>query len=135
MDRLTVETLDKVIQRNKIDRDLLVDRWVDINVLQDIVKQNSTLTQVTSLEDFASVVKSNQVIFTSKSFTSVSVIPDKNVFRDKCVKLEIEINSGKNTYLTDNLDESELLLPRNTIFTIKDIRMTDGIIILRMEAK
>lgn len=112
-----VETLDTVIGRNKLPKDLLVYRKVSEHWLNR------------EGYDF-SVGK----IVNEYGFTSTSAVKDANVMRkSKSVRLEIIARKGANAYVTENVDESEIIFPRNSKFKVLSISNREDGKIVKLE--
>ena len=115
------DTLQKVISKNIIDRDIMVYRYVDGDALFNItsvVMPKATL-KMTSKEFFdlmnalPSQIPANH-LYTEKGFLSTSGVIDKNVMNKRPVMLQIRCPSGTHGYVTTNNRESEIIFGQGT---------------------
>lgn len=56
---------------------------------------------------------------TDSAFVSTSANPKMNVFSEKPVRLELKVNKGHNAFITENIDESEVILDRGTQYVVE----------------
>ena len=122
-----IETLDKMIDRNKSDKNILLYRNVNLKYF-DVFGINDKLKS--GLEDglsdeveqaqaiFDNIIK-NKTVFQEKGFMSTSYNKDKNVFISRNIHIEIKVPKGYNMYVTDNEVESEVILKRNTKYNVE----------------
>lgn len=112
-----VKTLDAVIERNHLSKDLLVYRKVSEHWL--------------NREGYDFSVGS---IVNEYGFTSTSAVKGANVIRkSKNVRLEIIARKGTNAYVTENTDESEIIFPRNSKFKVLSVSNGEEGKIIRLE--
>lgn len=112
-----VKTLDAVIGRNHLSKDLLVYRKVSEHWL--------------NREGYDFSVGS---IVNEYGFTSTSAVKGANVIRkSKNVRLEIIARKGTNAYVTENTDESEIIFPRNSKFKVLSVSNGEEGKIIRLE--
>lgn len=115
------ETLQSVINKNKVDCDIMVYRYVDDDALESItgIKAPVATLKMSSEEFFGKVRDTARMItlgheYTEKGFLSTSGVLDKNVMSRKNVFLRIKVKSGTNAYISTNNKESEIIFGRNT---------------------
>lgn len=122
-----IETLDKIIDRNKSNKNLLLYRKVDLDYfdvfgIDDELKKglkyglNDEIEQTQAI--FDNIIK-NKTVFQEKGFMSTSYNKDKNVFISRNIHIEIKVPKGYNMYVTDNEAESEVILKRNTKYNVE----------------
>ena len=100
------ETLQSVINKNKVDCDIMVYRYVDDDALESItgIKAPVATLKMSSEEFFGKVRDTARMItlgheYTEKGFLSTSGVLDKNVMSRKNVFLRIKVKSGTNAYI------------------------------------
>lgn len=126
-DKITISTLEKIMDNNLSKIDILVDRYTDPNYIRqnfgiELKRFNTQSTNLCMQE-----ILNNHIndIIEEKGFTSASWNPDENVFKDsRPVQLVISIPKGVPMYVTDNKDESEIILKRGTKFKITNCDTT-----------
>ena len=122
-----IETLDKIIDRNKSNKNLLLYRKVDLDYfdvfgIDDELKKwlkyglNDEIEQTQAI--FDNIIK-NKTVFQEKGFMSTSYNKKLNVFTNRNVHIEIKVPKGYNMYVTDNEAESEVILKRNTKYNVE----------------
>ncbi len=125
-----IETLDKIIDRNKSNKNLLLYRkagldYFDVFGIDDELKKglkdglSDEVEQAQAI--FDNIIK-NKTEFQEKGYMSTSYNKDKNVFISRKVQIEIKVPKGYNMYVTDNEIESEVILKRNTKYRIENFR-------------
>lgn len=127
----TVKTLDKVIENNRLTQNVEVIRYDNEPMLQKLFEQNNLLGS-----DFNSIMeyfKSGLGRFNNPSYVSTSLIYDKNVFLNRKVRTIIKVPEGKKVFVTKNVIESEMILPRDTNFKVLDFNFTEKGIEIIME--
>lgn len=61
------------------------------------------------------------MIFKDKGYMSTSLNSDFNIFKSFPVRFNIEAKKGQKAYMTNNFEESEIILLRDTSLIIKNI--------------
>lgn len=125
-----IETLDKIIDRNKSDKNVLLYRnvwtnYFDVFGIDDKLKSGLEDGSSDEIEQaqaiFDNIIK-NKTVFQEKGFMSTSYNKDKNVFTSRKVQIELKVPKGYNMYVTDNVNESEVILKRNTKYRVENFR-------------
>ena len=124
-DKLTISTLDKVIKSNSLKENIILTRYSKMNILDAIIDQNPILKGVTSEKEMLRVINKNTAVLNDKGFVSTSVVPELNYFKDYPIRLKIHAEKGQKVYMTDNFEESEMILPRNSNFVITKAAIVD----------
>lgn len=127
------DTLLNVIQRNTIDEDIVVTRYVTDDTLESLtgVKIPSFKFGMDkeefwkSIEEIPNLIK-NGTTYTEKGFLSTSGVKDENVMQNKGVRLDIRVPKGTNCYITTNNKESEIIFGRNTTLRITNSRIENN---------
>lgn len=107
--RKAIKTLDSVIDKNVTSKNLRVQRYVSEGWLTEggrSLKQGSVITE--------------------HRFTSTSAVPRRTFFNQRKVHITIDIPKGKHAFVTKNLAESEVVLPRNSKFKVTRIKSSGG---------
>lgn len=130
-DKATIYHLDNVINRNVAPFDLMTDRWVGQPVLREIIKQNEVLQSIDDIQDLVEMISKEEISFLNKGYTSTSLVPNKNFFTKHPMKLEIKVPKGSRVFVTENYDESEMILPRNTIVDFESAEIRKGKVIVK----
>ena len=127
----TIATLQKVIAKNSVDRDLLAVRYADANYIKAAFGFDPAGM---SPKDVAARIQADHAldIIGEKSFVSVSLDARKNVFTSKPYRLELEIPDKKNMYVSSNLQESEAILADGTQYVVKSATEDHGTVVLRV---
>ena len=126
-DKLTISTLESIMDNNPSKIDMLVDRYTDPNYIRqnfgiELKRFNTQSTNSCMQEILSDHIND---IIEEKGFTSASWNPDENVFKDsRPVQLVISIPKGTPMYVTDNNDESEIILKRGTKFKVTNCDTT-----------
>ena len=122
-----IETLDKIIDRNKSDKNVLLYRnvwtnYFDVFGIDDKLKSGLEDGLSDEIEQaqviFDNIIK-NKTVFQEKGFMSTSYNKKLNVFTNRNVHIEIKVPKGYNMYVTDNEAESETILKRNTKYNVE----------------
>lgn len=125
-----IETLDKIIDRNKNNKNLLLYRKAGLDYFDDFgiddeLKKglkyglNDEVEQAQAI--FDNIIK-NKTVFQEKGFMSTSYDKELNAFTGCNVHIEIKVPKGYNMYVTDNVNESEVILKRNTKYRVENFR-------------
>lgn len=121
VDLITSKTLDEVIKTNKTPYNIKGFRKVNLDWVSNFIKNADIPKTYDSIQDVSNAL--NSIIghqYEELGFSSISVNPNMNVFSNRRVQLDIEIPKGSNAYLTMNVQESELIMGRGTIFELKE---------------
>ena len=124
-DKLTISTLDKVIKSNTLKENIILTRYAKMDILDAISNQNSFLKGVTSEKEMLKLINKNTAVLNDKGFVSTSVVPELNYFKHHPIRLKIHAEKGQKVYMTDNFEESEMILPRNSNFVITKAAIVD----------
>ena len=128
-----VNTLDGVVEKNRLLKNTKVNRFDDDVYLKSVVEQNQHLLR--EYDNFMDMFNSGRAKFTNDGYTSTSYIPKYNYFKDRPVKTIINIPKDYKIYFTDNDDESEIILPRGTKYDIISVKENKGGIVLEMNVR
>lgn len=123
-DEKTIKFLDKVIDQNTIDDDIIVTRYISGDALEDIIKQNAVLEDLDMNQASSNVFEGGTITFENRGYTSTSLMPG-NEYLMSMIDMKVEIPKGTKGYVTDNFEESELILPRNTRLGIREMTVKD----------
>lgn len=121
VDLITSKTLDEVIKSNKTPYNIKGFRKVNLDWVSNFIKNADIPKTYDNIQDVSNAL--NSIIghqYEELGFSSISVNPNMNVFSNRRVQLDIEIPKGSNAYLTMNVQESELIMGRGTIFELKE---------------
>lgn len=121
VDLITSKTLDEVIKSNKTPYNIKGFRKVNLDWVSNFIKNADIPKTYDSIKDVSDAL--NSIIghkYEELGYSSISVNPNMNVFSNRRVQLDIEIPKGSNAYLTMNVQESELIMGRGTIFELKE---------------
>lgn len=128
-----VNTLDGVVEKNKILKNTKVNRFDDNVYLKSVVEQNRHLLK--DYDNFMDMLNSGKAKYSNDGYTSTSYIPQYNYFKNRPVKTIINIPKNHQIYFTDNDDESEIILPRGTKYDIISAKENKGGIVLEMNVR
>ena len=132
-DKLTIEALDRITENNKLSKNTLLVRNVNLDYLTSVFNiklqdgsgltneefmKMSNETKLYILEEFK---KFEGIAVKEKAYLSTSLIPSANIMNDKPVRFIIKAPKGTKGYLTLNIGESEFVMPRNTSLVIDTI--------------
>ena len=121
VDLITSKTLDEVIKSNKTPYNIKGFGKVNLDWVSNFIKNADIPKTYDSIQDVSDAL--NSIIghkYEELGYSSISVNPNMNVFSNRRVQLDIEIPKGSNAYLTMNVQESELIMGRGTIFELKE---------------
>ncbi|MBL1125781.1 minor capsid protein [Streptococcus suis] len=111
--------LDEVIESNVTPYNIRGLRKVSYDYLDSFLA-NTDVPKGTSLSELAENINNlNNHTYFELAYSSVSVDPDKNVFENRRIWLDIEVPKGTNAYMSSNLMESEFILGTGTTFELK----------------
>ena len=128
-----VNTLDGVVEKNRILKNTKVNRFDDNVYLKSVVEQNQHLLK--DYDNFMDMLNSGKAKYSNDGYTSTSYIPQYNYFKNRPVKTIINIPKNHQIYFTDNDDESEIILPRGTKYDIISVKENKGGIVLEMNVR
>ena len=135
--RKIADTMSDVIKKNTIPEDIITTRFVADDALEYISgiaypKPPGLLSGKDELKKYwdeianlKNVIPSGRV-YTEKGFLSTSGVPDKNVFKDRRIQLNIKVPKGSNCYITTNYKESEIIFDRNSKLEIIGVRVENN---------
>lgn len=123
-DLKTIEALRSAIQKNTLDDDYVLTRYVNADYLSRVFGIMDTRGKILGNSDITWARKKNKLIekveedlkslsgktINEKAFVSTSFIKDKNIMQDKAVRFEILAPKGTNAFVTKNRAESEVVL-------------------------
>ncbi|EPC6829327.1 ADP-ribosyltransferase, partial [Streptococcus pyogenes] len=97
-------------------------RFDDFELLGSINEQNNNIFDSGNFMD-----KLNQggLSYTNDGYTSAGYDVKKNVMGYRPIKTEIKVPKGSHVYLTDNEEESEIILPRGTKYDIINAKINE----------
>lgn len=106
----TVKTLDAIIERNTLPKDVLLYRYEDSGYIK-FIGCNSD-----SASDIVQFLNNNAgMILSDPGFKSTSCVEGLNVFGDdRDVRVNIRAKKGAHAFVTVNVPESEVILPRGS---------------------
>lgn len=120
VDLITSKTLDEVIKSNKTPYNIKGFRKVNLDWVSSFIENANIPKTYDSIQDVSDALNSIRGHrYEELAYSSISVNPNMNVFSNRRVQLDIEIPKGSNAYLTMNVQESELIMGRGTIFELK----------------
>ena len=112
-----ITTLDDVINKNQLKEDLLVYRKVSQQWLE---REGISFKEGAIVHEYG--------------YTSTSAVPGHNVIRkSRNVTLEIIAPKGSKAYITENIDESEIIFPRNSEFKVLSVKDNNGNPTIRLQ--
>ena len=116
--RATFNSLSNVIQKNTLNENVKAIRRVALNYVRDTfpIDINKSLTNDTLVDDLREFIGQE---FTEKGFMSCSLTEKKMV--DGNVELNVFIPKGKNAFITENYEESEIILNHNAKYILRGI--------------
>lgn len=128
LDKETVSALRKVIDNNTCDTDLLFDRYTQADALMQYtgvdpskyLDKSGHFKSIKAAQAFVDAVNKDGIgkVITEKGFVSVSYNPKANKFVQFPVKMEIAVMPYTNMYVTDNWEESEVILQDGSQFRL-----------------
>ena len=119
----TFFALTKVISNYQTQEEYLAHRFVDDNYLKSVfnfVPTNDILYNLSRIKEQIGTVK------IEKGFMSC-YMTDKHIIK-RNILLEVKIPKGTNAYITNNPEESEIILGCNTEYQIMDAKIDNDII-------
>lgn len=145
-DRKTIESLRTAISAYELDDDFIMTRYVNADYLTEVFgitgaynKRDIPSKLANSFVNVANpyVVKTEipriteelqsliGECITEKAFISTSVIPTKNIMKDKAVLFRIQAKKGTHCYLPVNRKESECIFADSSKLYIRDVQWDD----------
>lgn len=98
-------------------------------VLDSVIKANTLKEEIYVYRKVTNEwLKRNEVSFAEGSvvheygYTSTSAVEGKTYMSRKDVRMNIKIPKGTHAYVTENIDESEIILGRNNKFLVKSVK-------------
>ena len=122
-DYQTYFTLTRVINNYETEQNYMAHRFVDNNYLKSVFNFNPTNDIQYNLKKIKEQIGTIKV---EKGFMSC-FMTDKHIIK-RNVLLEIKIPKGTHAYITNNKEESEIILGCNTEYKINDAKILNDII-------
>lgn len=127
-------TLQNVINKNVLDEDIMVYRYVTGDALKSIAGveipkyKPGKMSKNELWEMFEDLPRqiAKDAEYVEKGFLSTSGVLDKNVMSDKAVFLKIKAPKGTPCYITTNNKESEIIFGKNTKLRILKTSIQDN---------
>ena len=120
-DLITIDTLDKVITRNKLPFPVKLVRNLDFNGINPFF--NGALTDMTPVGASRQIAAlADKAMMPDAGFMSASSNARDNVFTHRRFQLQIEVPQGTPIYVTKNFYESECILGRSTELIFKSVQ-------------
>lgn len=116
----TIRHLDIAIDRRVLPENTILYRNADREFLRTVFGVNGN-----KLDDFVKGINKklkDDFVYSDKGFTSTSSIQSQNVFQSREISIKIKTPKGTNVYITDNLDESEVIFARNQKFRVISVK-------------
>ena len=123
----TFFALNKAIQNYKTKEDYMAYRYVDNNYLKDTFNFIPNNNINFNLQKIKEQIGSVKVV---RGFMSC-FMTDRHVI-EREILLEIKIPKGTNAYITQNTQESEIILKCNTEYQIMDAKIVKNIILINI---
>lgn len=127
MDSLTEDdwdvmgALNKVIESNFTPYNIRGLRKVNYDWAMNFIADTELPKIIDDLEIFSETLNTIKGhTYYEHAFTSISTDPEKNVFEDRRIWLDIEIPKGTNAYMSSNTEESEFILNTGMVFELKE---------------
>lgn len=133
----TIEVLNNVIAKNELPSNLRTVRYVDTEALGSIISQNQKkFVEVTNINDIVDVLNKSEISFRDQGFVSVSLLEDKNVFKNnRSIKLVIDVPKKTNVFVTENMMESEMIIRPDTRYDIIKSEVDSNQLVIYMVLK
>ena len=128
-----VDTLDGVIKKNRVLKNIKVNRFDDEGYFNSILRKNASLLE--KHDSIESALNSGQATFDNDGYTSTSYIPKYNFFQDRPIKTIINIPKNAEIYFTDNDIESEIILPKGSKYDIINMKRKGDNVIIEMNLR
>lgn len=128
-----IKSLDQVLKANKSPNDIKVNRFDDESYFVSVIENNAELLK--KYNSVPDMLNSGEATFSNAGYTSTSYIPKYNFFKHRSIKTIINIPKNSKIYITNNDDESEIILPRNSKYDIISMKENKGGIVLEMNLR
>ena len=125
-DKLLYDTLNKVINEQKTENDYLAYRYVDYNYIQNVFNFTPIIND--DAYNLAQIKYQIGAIKVEKGFMSCAMT-DNHIIEGK-IKLQIKIPKGTHAYITENKEESEIILPNNIKYQILNAQLQGNTILI-----
>lgn len=114
----TFNNLSSIIQKNTLSENVKAIRRVALNYVRDTfpIDINKSLNNNSLVDDLSAFIGQE---FTEKGFMSCSLTEKKVI--DGNVELNVFIPKGKNAFITENYEESEIILNHNTKYILRGV--------------
>lgn len=143
----TIEAMRRAISQYELDDNLVMTRYVNADYLTSVFGIKTKMWKKGELETISNsitkignpyVVKEGipqitkelqakiGTCITEKSFLSTSVLPQKNIMKDKAVLFKICAKKGTHCYIPVNRKESECIFADDSKLFIKDVQYDDN---------
>lgn len=131
--KIIAETLQRVIDKNTIDCDIMVYRYIDEIALKNMsgIKMPKASAKESKEKFFIELEKAvksfeQNTTYVENGFLSASGIATQNVFTNRNVLLRICVPSGSHCYVTTNHKESEIIFGQGTTLDIKGMHIENS---------
>lgn len=136
----TISAMERIISRHTISENIVVDRWAGIDAIQkmgidigDISKMSkgrighAFVHDGIDYEKIRKNIESENIgsVLQDDGFMSASAQSDLNIFRGSDVKFTIKVPKGTHAYVTDNVDESEIIFAPGTQQEIEAVNVIE----------
>ncbi|WP_181877358.1 phage minor head protein [Streptococcus uberis] len=128
-----IKSLDQVLRANKSPNDIKVNRFDDESYFVSVIENNAELLK--KYNSVPDMLNSGEATFSNAGYTSTSYIPKYNFFKHRSIKTIINIPKNSKIYITDNDDESEIILPRNSKYDIISMKENKGGVVIEMNLR
>lgn len=125
-----IKSLDQILRGNKTPKHIRVNRFDNHYYLESIFEQNKKLLD--NYDNPVDAFNSGTMSYRNDGYTSTSYIPKYNMFKHRPIKTIINIPKDTHIYFTDNDSESEIILPRGSIYDIMSMKEKGDEVILEM---
>lgn len=145
-DMKTIEALRTAIQQYELDDDFVMTRYVNGDYLSSVFGIKTKMWSKGELENISDSITriSNPYVvkeaipnitkelqehigetITEKAFVSFSIIPNKNIMKNKSVKINILARKGTHCYIPNNRKESEGIFADGSSYLLRDVQWDD----------
>jgi SPP1 gp7 family putative phage head morphogenesis protein len=142
-DMKTIEALRTAITKYQLDDDFVMTRYVNGDYLSSVFNVKTKTWgkgELENIDDSITWMSNPYVVkeaipnitrelqehigetINEKAFVSFSIIPNKNVMKDKSVKINILARKGTNCYIPNNRKESEGIFAEGSSFLLRDVQ-------------
>lgn len=132
--RKIADTLQVVIDRNRIPTNMKMVRYVDPDALEGMfgIKIHNASLKETLEESYEKAVKAlndrTTDTYTEKGFLSASAVKDNNVMTHRGVQINMYVDEGTPAYISTNNKESEVIFGSGTKVELLDIRYDRNVV-------